>query len=321
MDDLLAALRAAAEPTRLRIVALLAKGELTVSELVRTLGQSQPRISRHLKLLTEAGLLSRHREGSWVFHRLADDGPGAEVARQLNALLPRVDHRDGILNHDRSRLADVKYARHETAEAYFRDNAKRWDKLRSLHVDDAEVEKAIGRMLPRTGIKNLLDLGTGTGRILEFLCPRAERGTGIDLSGEMLAVARANLDRAGCGNCRVQQGDLYQLPFPAATFDAITIHQVLHYLDEPAAAIAEAARVLAPGGRLVVVDFLPHQLENLRDEHNHRRLGFAAAEIEGWFTRAGLSVIDSERLTGDPLTVAVWLAEKQEPAPDPEPSP
>ncbi len=319
MDDLLAALRAAAEPTRLRIVALLAKGELTVSELVRTLGQSQPRISRHLKLLTEAGLLTRHREGSWVFHRLADDGPGAEVARHLNALLPQGDgsgagdSSDRVLARDLDRLAEVKRAREEAAAGYFRDNAERWDKLRSLHVDDAEVEKVIGRMLPETGIGNLLDLGTGTGRILEFLCPRAERGTGIDLSREMLSVARANLERAGGGNCHVRQADLYQLPFPAAAFDAITIHQVLHYLDEPAAAIAEAARVLAPGGRLVVVDFLPHQLENLRDEHNHRRLGFAGAEIEGWFAKAGLTAVESERLTGDPLTVAVWLAQKQEP--------
>ncbi len=318
MNDLLAALRAGAEPTRLRIVALLAKGELTVSELVRTLGQSQPRISRHLKLLTGAGLLTRHREGSWVFHRLADDGPGAEVARHLNALLPQGsgsganDGADRVLARDMERLADVKRTRADAAAGYFRDNAERWDKLRSLHVDDAEVENIIGRMLPASGIANLLDLGTGTGRILEFLSSRAERGTGIDLSSEMLSVARANLDRAGAANCHVRQGNLYQLPFPPAAFDAITIHQVLHYLDEPAAAIAEAARVLAPGGRLVVVDFLPHQLENLRDEHNHRRLGFAEAEIEGWFADAGLIAALSERLTGDPLTVAVWLAEKQE---------
>ncbi len=252
MDDLLAALRAAAEPTRLRIVALLAKGELTVSELVRTLGQSQPRISRHLKLLTEAGLLSRHREGSWVFHRLAEDGPGAEVARHLIALLVNEETRDP------NRLAAVKRARAEAAAAYFDANAERWDKLRSLHVDDAEVEKVIGRMLPETGIGTLLDIGTGTGRILEVLSPHIEQGIGIDQSREMLSVARANLERAGCGNCRVQQADLYRLPFADDSFDATVIHQVLHFLDEPGAAIAEAARVLDRGGRLLVIDFLHH---------------------------------------------------------------
>ena len=310
MDDLLAALRAAAEPTRLRILALASQGELTVSELVHILGQSQPRISRHLKLLTEAGLVTRHREGSWVFHRLADDGPGAEVARQLMGLLPRIDSRDGILNHDRSRHTDVRFARERHAEDYFNGIAGHWDKLRSLHVDDAKVEKAIGKMLPENGIENLLDLGTGTGRILEVLSTRTRRAVGIDQSHEMLNVARANLDKANCDNCQVRQGDLYQLPFPETAFDAATIHQVLHFLDDPARAIKEAARVLAPGGRLVVIDFLPHREESLRDEHNHRHLGFPDKDILSWFAKAGLKSVDQDYLTGTPLTVALWLAEK-----------
>lgn len=330
MDGLLAALRAAAEPTRLRIVALLAQGELTVSELVRVLGQSQPRISRHLKLLTEAGLLSRHREGSWVFHRLAENAPGAapgtEVALYLKALLPDIGGAGGgggdhTLVRDRERLAVVKHLRAEAAAAYFRDNAGTWDKLRSLHIDEAQVEKAIGDMLPKSGIANLLDLGTGTGRILELLCSRAERGIGIDLSHEMLTVARANLERAGCENCRVRQGDLYQLPFPGDAFDAITIHQVLHFLDEPGRAIAEAARVLSPGGRLLIVDFLPHTQESLRDVHNHRRLGFADTEIRDWFGHAGLTALDQKYLAGSPLTVVLWLAEKPQADAGPEPKP
>lgn len=310
MDVLLAALRAAAEPTRLRIVALLTRGELTVSELVHILGQSQPRISRHLKLLTEAGLLTRHREGSWVFHRLAESGPGAEVAQHLNALLPDEGVRDHVLSQDRERLGEVKRQRAEAAAAYFRDNAESWDTLRSLHVDDAEVEKVISRLLPRDGIENLLDVGTGTGRMLELLAPRARRAQGIDLSREMLAVARANLERADCGNCQVRQADLYQLPYPAAVFDAVIVHQVLHFLDQPAAAIVEVARVLAPGGNLVVVDFLPHDQENLRQEHEHRRLGFADKEIGAWFGRAGLTAKETEHLSGAPLTVAVWVVEK-----------
>jgi ArsR family transcriptional regulator len=308
-DDraLLAALRAAAEPTRLRIIALLSGDELTVSEMVRILGQSQPRISRHLKLLTEAGLLTRHREGSWVFHRLNDGGDtGADVARHLIALLAPGE------SPDRDRLATVKRARAKAAAAYFDANAEHWDELRSLHADDAEVETVIGEWLGSSPVATLLDIGTGTGRILEVLGPHIEHGIGIDQSREMLSVARANLERAGCGNCQVRQADLYRLPFNDGGFDAAVIHQVLHFLDEPAAAIQEATRVLAPGGRLLVVDFLPHLLENLRDEHSHRRLGFAKADIDAWFRRAGLQPAKFKTLAGSKLTVGVWLAEKPE---------
>lgn len=316
MDDLLAALRAVAEPTRLRLVALCAQGELTVSELVRILGQSQPRISRHLKLLTEAGLLIRHREGSWAFYRLADNGPGAEVARHLNALLPDRGNQDQVLAQDIERLKQVKRDRAEAAAAYFRDNAATWDKLRSLHIDDREVEKAILGLLGGR-IENLLDLGTGTGRMLELLAPRTGRGLGIDLSREMLAVARANLERSSVDNCRVQQGNLYQLPFAAGAFDAAILHQVLHFLDDPGPAVAEAARVLTPGGRLLIADFAPHGLESLRNDHNHRRLGFADNEIQAWFGRAGLTQKETVPLAGDPLTVVLWLAEKPETEPSP----
>ncbi len=308
LDGLLAGLRAAAEPTRLRIVALVAEGELTVSELVHILGQSQPRISRHLKLLAEAGLLVRLREGSWVFHRLADDGPGALLVRHLTPLLP--GDGDPVLARDRRRLAEVKRARAEAAADYFRRNAESWDRLRSLHVDDGEVERAVGRLLPKRGIRTLLDIGTGTGRMLELLGRRADRSLGIDLSREMLAIARAHLDRAGLANCRVRQADLYQLPLDDASVDVATIHQVLHFLDRPAAAVAEAGRVLAPGGKLLIVDFAPHDLESLRDEHAHRRLGFADAEIAAWLERAGLTPADTVHLKGKPLTVVVWTAEK-----------
>lgn len=307
MDGLLAALRAAADPTRLRIAALLAQAELTVSELVRILGQSQPRISRHLKLLTEAGLLIRFREGSWVFHRMAEDGPGGEVARHLTELLPGGDQ---VLARDLERLAAVKGARAEAAAAYFSRNAESWHRLRSLHIDESEVETVIARLLGKRGIGSLLDLGTGTGRMLELLGPRAERALGVDLSREMLSVARANLERSDLKNCRVRQADIYRLPFADQSFDTATIHQVLHFLDDPGAAIAEAARVLTPGGRLLVVDFAPHDLESLRHEHEHRRLGFSDLEIDDWFVRSGLKRRKTVHLGAKPLTVAVWLAAK-----------
>lgn len=306
-DGLLRALRAIAEPTRLRVLVLCARGDLTVSELVRILGQSQPRVSRHLRLLVDAGLMERFREGSWVFHRLVAAGPLADLARDL---LGGLDDDDADLRGDLARLAAVKAERAATAQAYFRRNAGEWDTLRSLDVDDREVERLIVDMLGGGPLGTLLDVGTGTARVLEVLAPKLERGEGVDLSREMLAVARANLDRAGVTNCAVRQADMYELPFEDAAFDLVTIHQVLHFADDPGRAIAESARALRPGGRLLLVDFAPHELESLRDAHAHRRLGFADAEVTAWFRRAGLEADAVRHLPGTPLTVAAWLARK-----------
>ncbi len=308
IEPLLSALRAAAEPTRLRLLALCAHGELTVSELVEILGQSQPRVSRHLKLLTEAGLLERIREGSWVFHRQVQDGGGALLAHHFNEMLPSQDE---TLTRDLQRLSLVKAARESAAAEYFRDNAESWDRLRSLHVDDSVVERVLLDMLGGRHIDDLLDLGTGTGRMLELFGARLNKGEGIDLSREMLAVARANLQRANLGNCTVRQGDMYQIPYPVAAFDAVTMHQVLHFLDHPGRAVGEAVRVLRPGGLLLLVDFAPHNQESLRDEHAHRRLGFDDAEVASWFKANGMTSVASERLPGDPLTVCVWLGQKK----------
>lgn len=305
MESVLTGLRAAAEPTRLRLLWLLSQGDLTVTELTHILGQSQPRVSRHLKLMCEAGLLDRFPEGAWVFYRLAVKGPGAELARALLALLPASDP---ILSLDQQRLEAVRANRAAKAQDYFTQNAERWDEIRSLHVDDREVERALVAALEGRTIHDLVDMGTGTGRVLEVLAPYVERGIGIDLSREMLAVARANLERAGVRHCMVRQGDITQLPLAAASADAVTIHQVLHYAADPAAVVAEAARVLQPGGLLLVVDFAPHQLEVLRDEHAHRRLGFADEEVAGWLRAAGLTPGPITRLPGRQLTVVLWTA-------------
>jgi len=305
VQELLAGLRAAAEPTRLRLLVLCAEGELTVSELTEILGQSQPRVSRHLKLLCDAGLLDRFREGSWVFYRLAER---ADLGRRLLELLPPSDP---ALALDRERLAQIKRQRAAQASDYFRANAAQWDRIRSLYVDEQEVEAALLKLLPEAGVRDLIDIGTGTGRMLEIFGPRVERALGVDLSREMLAVARVNLERANLRNCSIRQADMYQLPLPGGAVDAAVIHQVLHYAERPADAVAEAARVLRPGGRLVIVDFAPHQLEFLRDEHAHRRLGFADAEITQWCRAAGLEPEPVRRLPGDPLTVSLWTARRR----------
>jgi ubiquinone/menaquinone biosynthesis C-methylase UbiE/DNA-binding transcriptional ArsR family regulator len=303
-----ATLKAAGEPTRLRILALLAEAELTVSDLTEILRQSQPRLSRHLRLLTEAELVDRFREGSWAFFRLGERGGAAELARTL---IGRLKLEDAIVLRDRERLAAVRASRAAAAQNYFRRHAAQWDRIRQLHVADTAVEAAIRGALADKPIRSLLDLGTGTGRMLELFGGDIERGLGLDLSLDMLALARARLDRAGLKHCSVRHGDIYDLALPRDSFDAVIIHQVLHFLDDSARAIAEAARVLRPGGRLLVVDFAPHDLEFLREEHAHRRLGFAAETVTQWLEDAGLDVLRQETLPPGPqgkIAVSLWLA-------------
>jgi ubiquinone/menaquinone biosynthesis C-methylase UbiE len=290
---------------------LLAEAELTVSDLTEILRQSQPRISRHLKLLAEANLIERHREGAWAFFRLAEAGDSAGVARMIVAQL---DPADPMMARDRERLAAVREARAVAAQSYFREHAAEWDRIRKLHAADEAVEQAIVKALGDKPFRSLLDLGTGTGRMLELFGAQIERGLGIDMSLDMLLLARARLERAGLRHCSVRQGDIYDLSLPRDSFDVIIIHQVLHYLDDGARAIREAARVLAPSGRLLIVDFAPHELEFLREEHAHRRLGFAPDTMAQWLAAAGLDVtkhksIAPERGTYGKIAVSLWLAQ------------
>lgn len=307
MEDLLQGLRAVAEPTRLRILGLCAHGELTVSDLTQILGQSQPRVSRHLKLMVDAGLLERFQEGQYAFYRIAEKGGAGRLAGSLVDLIPEDDAHHAL---DLERLEQVKRARAEKAEAYFRRNAARWDEIRKLYVDDAQIEGALRRLLPEGEVGHLLDIGTGTGRMIEVFADRYERALGIDRSREMLSVARTRLDRKGVRNWQVRQADMYALPVQSASFDTVTVHMVLHYAEQPGALIAEAARVLRPGGRLVIVDFAPHHSEVLRHEHAHRRLGFADEEVDRWFRAAGLAPAASAQLPGGSLTVCLWCGRR-----------
>ena len=241
-----------------------------------------------------------------MFHRIAHSGIGAAVAEQLLELL---DDDDPDIMVDAARLSEVKNERAKAANEYFRRNAANWDRIRSLHIDEREVEGVLRDLFPAKGVKDLLDIGTGTGRMLEVFADRIKSGHGIDLSRDMLAVARANLEHAGVRHCSLRHGDLYQLPYPLHSFDVVTVHQVLHFMDEPGRAIAEAARVLRPGGVLLLVDFAPHTREEFRSDYSHRRLGFSEAEVAVWFDAAGLVTRHIKHLAGDPLTVSIWCAE------------
>lgn len=307
MDDILAALRAAAEPTRLRLLCLCARGELSVSELTQILGQSQPRVSRHLKQMCDAGLLERHQEGAWAFFSLGESGLSARLARSLVDQVPAAD---GVVAQDFARLEVIKAQRAERAQAFFRTYATEWDTIRSLHVDDRQVEAALRTLVPAASDTRLLDVGTGTGRMLQLLSSRVGQAIGVDSSREMLAAARSNLADPAYGNCAVRQADMYHLPWPDGSFDLAIAHMVLHFADDPANAVAEAVRVLRTDGRLLIVDFASHDIEELRSRYAHRRLGFRPQEVESWCTVAAMSVRLVHTLKGNPLTVTIWEGRK-----------
>ncbi len=313
VDHMSELFKAIGEPTRLRILVLLGRGDLTVSDLTQVLSQSQPRVSRHLKLLTEAGVVTRYQEGSWAWFRLGD----RTVERALtDAALQNVDMTGNAMQRDIERLENVRRDRQARAADYFAQNAADWDELRSLHAPDDAVEAAMLTAIKGRQIDTMLDLGTGTGRLLELFAPHYQSAVGIDMSREMLAVARAKLENARITKATIRQGDVSAPPVERGRFDLVTIHQVLHYLDEPQVVLNEAARALRAGGTLLVVDFASHDLEYLRDKHAHQRLGFSDEQITGWLREAGLgfervelfSTTSSTAGSGAGLTVKLWVA-------------
>lgn len=300
--------RALADPSRLRIMALLQTMELSVGELAQVLGQSQPRVSRHVKILCDAGLAERRKEGSWVFLAL---GTPALVDPVLNALAAWGVHKgDHWAVADAARLAAVRADRAAAASAWFEANAGQWDAIRSLHIAESEVEAAMKRALGDTPIGQLIDIGTGTGRMLELFGPQAGQLLGIDRSSEMLRLARAKLAERGLDRAELRQADLYALPLTDSQADVAILHHVLHFAQQPGAAIAEAARVLNPGGRLLIADFAPHDREELRARDAHTRLGFSDDQVAGWFDAAGLALSQVDTLEGGQLTVKLWLGRK-----------
>ena len=306
-DQTVEALRAAGEPTRLRILSLLAGEELSVMELSRVLEQSQPRVSRHLKLMADAGLIERFPDGARVFYRVSHE---VLARRLIDTVLDLLDDGEGVADH--RRLEAVRDERATAAAAYFEQVAPSWDHIRSLYVSETAVESAIERAAGPGPFERVVDLGTGSGRMLTLLGRKAKMSVGLDLSHNMLNIARANVTKAGLEKVELRHGDIFATRLPPQSADLVLVHQVLHYLADPAAAVAEAARLVSPGGRLLIVDFAPHQLERLREEHQHRRLGFADGEMRGWLKRAGLKSTAPIALPPDTdgLTVVIWTAER-----------
>lgn len=310
IEQLVAQLRAAGEVSRLRILDLLSAGELSVGELAQVLGQSQPRLSRHLKLLNAAGLIERMPEGAWVFYRLPAPGPQRDL---VNVLCAAIDPDDALRRRDRERLEQVRADRSAAAQLYFSRVAEEWDRLRALQYSETEIESAILDAAGDGPFDDVVDFGTGTGRMLTLFAPRAARVEGFDLSHQMLTVARSNLRDADASNAAVRHGDVTAAPFESDSADLVIIHQVLHYLDDPSRAVAEAARVLRPGGRLLVVEFAPHNLEILRAEHAHRHLGVSEDDFRKWTEAAGLKVAHKHSFNppnqSDGVAVNLWVAD------------
>jgi len=318
MENLLGGLKAAGEPTRLRIVAALTTTELTVSELCEVLGQSQPRVSRHLRLLCEAGLLDRNVQGTSAFYRPVRSGLGREL---VDALLPLIDRGDAVLRRDSERLGGIRAKRAEKAARYFESIASDWDQMRDLHVADADVEQAMLDATEGVAIRDLLDVGTGTGRVLEIFADRIEHGVGVDLSRQMLDLARSQLDSQGHRHCEVRYADIYDLPIDHGSMDVAVLHHVLHFLDDPETAVDQVARTLRPHGRLIIVDFAAHDYEAMRDDYAHHWLGFDESVVAAWCEQAGLIEITARHMAHqtdidtEALTVTIWTATQRPDAP------
>jgi len=313
MDELVQSLKAVSDPTRLRIVVALRDTELTVGELCRVLEQSQPRVSRHLKLLADAGLLVRHADGTSAFYRLSSSHLGRTITAAIELL---ADRDRGVLYRDAVRLGAIREERAAEASRYFEEIASSWDRVRQFHVGDEVVEAAMLEAAGQVVDADLLDIGTGTGRVLELFGPTIRSGLGLDLSSKMLSLARSRLDAIGYRHCTVRRGNAYDIEVASGSIDIAVLHHVLHFLDDPARCISQAARSLRPGGRLLIVDFGPHDVEELRDDYAHRRLGYDDAEVMAWCDDAGLvdaKCIDIEPKTADAgrLPVTLWVATRK----------
>lgn len=310
MEKIATALKVLGHPERLRIIALLSRCELTVSELVQILGLSQPRVTQYINSLEGAGIIERLKEGSWVFSRIRRGN--IAISALVTTILTALPQDDAVLKADRRRLQDVRNARAIAAAEFFANVANDLGQLGDEYLPQADIETKMLELLSASEFEFMVDLGTGTGRILEVFSKVAKHGSGIDNNTDMLKVARANLDKSGLDHLSVRQGDLHATPLEAGVADLVTLHQVLHYLDEPSEAILEASRIMETGGQLLIVDFEAHKFDGFRERYAHRRLGFTDTDIFRWMAEASLSVSDTVTLETNPdrPNVRIWLGKK-----------
>lgn len=304
-----AVFKALSDPTRLRVLRLVASMELAVGEIAQVLGHSQPSVSRHIAILGDAGLIERRREGSWIFLRAAKE---EELAGAISGLLAACEGFDmefgELCGADRRKLATIRNARESQAQDYFAVHASNWDELRRLHSPDEAVEDALNRALGPGSLGQVLDIGTGTGRMAELFAGRARRVVALDKSPAMLRVARARLQHLGGDKVEMVQGDFTDLPLADASMDTVLFHQVLHFAQNPVDALAEAARVLRSGGRIAIVDFAAHQREELREKYAHARLGFGDEQMGVMLRQAGFDPGAPQAMEEGELVVKIWLA-------------
>ena len=307
--------KALADPTRLRIARLLSAMELAVGELAQVLGQSQPRVSRHIGILCDAGLAERRREGSWVFLRSVGGDEASPVIAALDQMLAVAEREypdfAALCADDRNKLAAIRSAREASAEDYFARHAEEWDELRALHTPDTEVEDQLVAALTGHDLGVVLDIGTGTGRMAELFASMAERIVALDKNLEMMRVARAKLQHLPTAQIELVQGDFADLPFADASFDTVLLHQVLHFAQDPSIALAEAARVTKAGGKIAIVDFAAHDREELRDRYQHARLGFSQRQMDELLKASGFSSSHAHALDGGELVVKIWIGKRR----------
>jgi ArsR family transcriptional regulator len=311
MADTLDIFRALADPTRLRIVHLLRAMELAVGEIAQVMGQSQPRVSRHIRILVEAGLVDRRKEGSWVFLTPGEGTAACAMFGWFDTVTPSVEEQLWI-DADVARLTAVRADRAAAAAEFFAEHAEEWDAIRSLHVPEAEVEAAMVRLLGQRPLGRLIDVGTGTGRMVELFGNAASGVVAIDRSPDMLRLARARVPVEHAAKYRLMVGDFNALPLDDGSADTIILHQVLHYAQSPRTAIGELARLLSDDGVLMIADFAAHDREELRASAAHARLGFSDEQMKGWFGQHGVDMTAVETLSGGELTVKIWMGQRRE---------